>query len=78
MNHRVLRRPPYDVFPMAVERLLTDDSPQMEAVLEYLIYGKGGREHGVFEAKRLIEVIEALKAGTSFRLSSSSFHRTRL
>jgi aarF domain-containing kinase len=27
------------MFPMAVERLLTDDSPQMEAVLEYLIYG---------------------------------------
>ena len=48
---------------MAVERLLTDDSPQMEAVLEYLIYGRGGRENGVFEARRLIEVIEALKAG---------------
>jgi hypothetical protein len=49
------------MFPMAVERLLTDDSPQMEAVLEYLIYGKGGREAGVFEAKRVIEVVEALK-----------------
>lgn len=49
------------MFPMAVERLLTDDSQEMEQVLEYLIYGKGGRDAGVFEAKRVIEVIEALK-----------------
>jgi hypothetical protein len=44
------------MFPLAVDRILTDDSPRMEAIFEFLIYGAGGREEGVFEAARVIQV----------------------
>ena len=46
-----------EAYPYISKRLLTDDSPRLRESLRYMVYGKGQ----VFDADRLIDVLEALE-----------------
>lgn len=49
-----------EAFPYISKRLMTDDSPRLREALRYMIYGK----QGVFDADRLIDLLEAFEAFT--------------
>eukprot|EP00249_Psilotum_nudum_P018128 c26650_g1_i1 orf=156-2624(+) len=46
-----------EAYPYIAQRLLTDNSPRLKDALRYIIYGKSG----VFDAERLIDVLEAFE-----------------
>ena len=49
-----------EAYPYISKRLLTDDSPRLRESLRYMVYGKGQ----VFDADRLIDVLEAFETFT--------------
>ena len=49
-----------EAYPYIAQRLLTDDTPRLRAALRYMLYGKGQ----VFDADRLIDVLEAFETFT--------------
>ena len=46
-----------EAYPYIARRLMTDDSPRLRAALRYMVYGK----EGMFDAERLIDLLEALE-----------------
>lgn len=46
-----------EAFPYIAKRLLTDDSPRLREALRYMVYGRDG----VFDAARLLEILEAFE-----------------
>lgn len=49
-----------EAFPYISKRLMTDDSPRLREALRYMVYGK----KGVFDAERLIDLLDAFEAFT--------------
>lgn len=54
-----------EAYPYVAQRLLTDDSPRLQAALRYMIYGK----EELFDAERVVDLLQALE---SFSVASSS------
>jgi aarF domain-containing kinase len=52
-----------EAYPYIARRLMTDDSPRLKAALRYMVYGK----EGLFDAERLIDLLEALEKFKSIR-----------
>jgi aarF domain-containing kinase len=46
-----------EAYPYIARKLMTDDSPRLRASLRYMVYGK----EGMFDAERLIDLLEALE-----------------
>jgi aarF domain-containing kinase len=49
-----------EAFPYISKRLMTDDSPRLREALRYMVYGKSG----VFDADRLIDLLDAFESFT--------------
>ena len=49
-----------EAFPFISKRLMTDDSPRLREALRYMVYGKAG----IFDADRLIDLLDAFEAFT--------------
>lgn len=49
-----------EAFPFISKRLMTDDSPRLREALKYMVYGKTG----VFDADRLIDLLDAFETFT--------------
>eukprot|EP00877_Chromochloris_zofingiensis_P007733 jgi/Chrzof1/3212/Cz12g16050.t1_COQ8 len=54
-----------EAYPYLAKRLLTDNSPRLQAALRYMVYGK----EGIFDADRLIDLLNAFE---SFTVASQS------
>ncbi|KAF6256357.1 ABC1 family-domain-containing protein [Scenedesmus sp. NREL 46B-D3] len=54
-----------EAYPYIAKRLLTDESPRLQASLRYMVYGK----QGIFDADRLIDLLNAFE---SFAVASQS------
>jgi len=54
-----------EAYPYIAKRLLTDESPRLQAALRYMVYGK----EGLFDADRLIDLLNAFE---SFTVASTS------
>ncbi|WIA14252.1 hypothetical protein OEZ85_002788 [Tetradesmus obliquus] len=54
-----------EAYPYIAKRLLTDESPRLQAALRYMVYGK----QGIFDADRLIDLLNAFE---SFAVASQS------
>merc|ERR1740124_422445 len=52
-----------EAYPYIARRLMTDDSPRLKAALKYMVYGK----EGVFDAEKLIDLLQALEKFTAVR-----------
>jgi len=52
-----------EAYPYIARRLMTDDSPRLKAALRYMVYGKDG----IFDAERLIDLLQALEKFSSIR-----------
>lgn len=52
-----------EAYPYIARRLMTDDSPRLKAALKYMVYGK----EGIFDAERLIDLLQALEKFTAVR-----------
>lgn len=46
-----------EAYPYIARRLMTDNSPRLKAALRYMVYGNSG----VFDAARLIDLLQALE-----------------
>jgi len=60
-----------EAYPYVAQRLLTDDSPRLQAALRYMIYGK----QQLFDAERVVDLLQALE---SFSVASASAQGDRL
>lgn len=52
-----------EAYPYIARRLMTDDSPRLKEALRYMVYGK----ENVFDAERLIDLLQALEKFTAVR-----------
>lgn len=52
-----------EAYPYIAKRLMTDDSPRLKNALRYMVYGKDG----VFDAEKLIDLLQALEKFTAVR-----------
>ena len=52
-----------EAYPYIARRLMTDESPRLKAALRYMVYGK----EGLFNAERLIDLLEALEKFKAIR-----------
>ncbi|EJK77128.1 hypothetical protein THAOC_01061 [Thalassiosira oceanica] len=52
-----------EAYPYIARRLMTDDSPRLKNALRYMVYGR----EGVFDAEKLIDLLQALEKFTAVR-----------
>ncbi len=52
-----------EAYPYIARRLMTDKSPRLKSALRYMVYGK----EGVFDAEKLIDLLQALEKFTAVR-----------
>jgi len=52
-----------EAYPYIARRLMTDKSPRLKSALRYMVYGK----EGIFDAERLIDLLQALEKFTAVR-----------